>query len=97
MSGQLPPQPWTFTGHDAEEMNDGNGDLIAYVYNDPLAEAIKALPELLAALETSRHALTTLHGLIVADGASPNGSWPVDESKALAEIDAALLVVRGAP
>lgn len=42
------------------------------------------------ALRTARHALTTLHGLTAADG--PSDPWTIDESKTLAEIDAALLL-----
>lgn len=42
------------------------------------------------ALETARHELTTLHGLIAADGAAPNETWSIDTSAAVAAIDDAL-------
>ncbi len=45
---------------------------------------------ILAALEAARHELTTLQGLVVADGACPEETWTIDSSKALTEIDAAL-------
>jgi hypothetical protein len=42
------------------------------------------------ALEIARHELTTLHGLIAADGAAPNETWSIDTSAAVAAIDDAL-------
>lgn len=43
-----------------------------------------------AALETARHALATLHGLVAHDGAAPGETFPIDESAALATLDAVL-------
>lgn len=42
------------------------------------------------ALKVARHALVTLHGLMAADGAAPELTWQIDETKTLAVIDAAL-------
>lgn len=42
------------------------------------------------ALEMARHELTTLHGLIAADGAAPNETWSIDTSAAVSAIDDAL-------
>lgn len=42
------------------------------------------------ALEMARHELTTLHGLIAADGACPSETFPIDTSEAKAAIDAVL-------
>lgn len=41
----------------------------------------------LYALEVALHELTTLHGLIAADGAAPQETFPVDTSTAVAFID----------
>lgn len=38
-------------------------------------------------LEVARYELTTLHGLIAADGAAPQETFPVDTSAALALLD----------
>lgn len=43
-----------------------------------------------AALEEARHELTTLHGLYAFDGAAPEESWRLDESKVLAKMDEVL-------
>ena len=42
------------------------------------------------ALESARHELTTLHGLLATDGAMPEVQWRVDVSEPLALIDQAL-------
>jgi hypothetical protein len=42
------------------------------------------------ALEAARHELTTLHGLIAADGAAPQETWPIDTSAVVAAIDEAI-------
>jgi len=42
------------------------------------------------ALELARYELTTMHGLVAADGAAPDITWPIDTSKAVAAIDEAL-------
>ena len=42
------------------------------------------------ALEIARHELTTLHGLIAADGAAPSETWSIDTSAAVVAIDDAL-------
>ena len=42
------------------------------------------------ALEIARHELTTLHGLIAADGAAPSETWSIDTCAAVAAIDDAL-------
>ena len=42
------------------------------------------------ALEAARHELTTLHGLIAADGAAPQETWSIDTSAVVAAIDEAL-------
>lgn len=42
------------------------------------------------ALETARHELVTLHGLIAADGESPEETFPVDTSKTVKQIDEAI-------
>jgi hypothetical protein len=39
------------------------------------------------ALEIARHELTTLHGLIAADGAAPQETWSIDTSAAVKSID----------
>lgn len=41
-------------------------------------------------LEMARHELTTLHGLIAAEGAAPNETWSIDTSEAVSVIDDAL-------
>jgi hypothetical protein len=41
-------------------------------------------------LEMARHELTTLHGLIAADGMAPAETWQIDTCKTVAEIDAVL-------
>lgn len=43
-----------------------------------------------AALEAARHELTTLHGLIAADGAAPHETWSIDTAAVVAAIDEAL-------
>lgn len=43
-----------------------------------------------SALEAARHELTTLHGLIAADGAAPHETWSIDTSSVVAMIDEAL-------
>lgn len=43
-----------------------------------------------SALEDARHELTTLHGLLAADGAVPDQTWTIDTSATVEEIDAAL-------
>lgn len=42
------------------------------------------------ALRDAHHELTTLHGLVVCDGAAPEETWPLDCSKTLTKIDEAL-------
>lgn len=42
------------------------------------------------ALESARHELTTLHGLIAADGAAPQETWSIDTSAVVSAIDEAL-------
>ena len=42
------------------------------------------------ALESARHELTTLHGLIAADGAAPQETWSIDTGDVVAAIDEAL-------
>jgi hypothetical protein len=42
------------------------------------------------ALELARHELMTLHGLIAADGTTPEETWDIDTSAAVAGIDDAL-------
>ena len=42
------------------------------------------------ALDAARHELTTLHGLLAADGAAPNETWTINVADTLALIDAAL-------
>ena len=41
-------------------------------------------------LEAVRHELTCLHGLLTADGAAPALTWPLDTTKLVSQIDAAL-------
>lgn len=58
-----------------------------------VAERLSGVLKLGAACEalvSARHSLTTLHGLVVCDGAAPEERWTVDESGVLARIDAAL-------
>ena len=43
-----------------------------------------------SALESARHELTTLHGLVAADGAAPNETWPLDESHIIRQLDEAI-------
>lgn len=50
---------------------------------------------LVGALEAARHELTTLHGLVVCDGAAPEETWSIDASKALGEMDALLKASEG--
>jgi hypothetical protein len=45
---------------------------------------------LIAALKAAQHELTTLNGLVAADGASPKQTWSIDTTKTLAKIEAAL-------
>lgn len=45
---------------------------------------------LIAALKAAQHELTTLNGLVAADGASPTHTWKIDTSATLAKIDAAM-------
>lgn len=47
---------------------------------------------LIAALKAAQHELTTLNGLVAADGASPAQTWKIDTAATLAKIDAALQV-----
>jgi hypothetical protein len=42
------------------------------------------------ALEIARHELTTLHGLIAADGAAPTETWTIDTNRVVAAIDEVL-------
>jgi hypothetical protein len=42
------------------------------------------------ALNTARHELVTMDGLLAADGAAPAETFSIDTSKAVAEIDEAL-------
>ena len=42
------------------------------------------------ALDAARHELTTLHGLLAADGAAPSETWTINVADTLALIDAAL-------
>ena len=42
------------------------------------------------ALEAALHELTTLHGLIVADGAAPHETWQADTTNITALIDEAI-------
>jgi hypothetical protein len=42
------------------------------------------------ALEAARHELTTLHGLLAADGVAPQETWAIDTSATIALIDEAL-------
>jgi hypothetical protein len=46
-----------------------------------------------SALEAARHELTTLHGLVAADGAAPNETWTLDESHIIQQLDAAIEAV----
>lgn len=46
--------------------------------------------QLREALEMARHELTTLHGLVAADGMAPMETWAIDTNKTVAMIDAAL-------
>lgn len=48
-----------------------------------------------AALEMARHELTTLHGLIAADGMAPTETWTIDTNKAVAAIDAVFAEISG--
>lgn len=43
-----------------------------------------------SALEAARHELTTLHGLVAADGAAPNETWTLDESEIIRQLDGAI-------
>lgn len=45
---------------------------------------------LVEALQDAQHALVTLDGLIAADGAAPEHTWSIDETKRIDRIDAAL-------
>lgn len=42
------------------------------------------------ALEEARHELTTLNGLVVADGSSPSETWTIDADRVIRLLDAAL-------
>lgn len=42
------------------------------------------------ALESARHELTALHGLLAADGAAPSLTWNLNTSAVVAELDQAL-------
>lgn len=46
-----------------------------------------------SALEAARHELTTLHGLIAADGAAPTETWTLDESHIIRQLDVAIEAV----
>lgn len=50
---------------------------------------------ILAALEAARHELVTLNGLIAADGAAPNETFPIDCTNVLIMVDEALAIVLG--
>jgi hypothetical protein len=43
-----------------------------------------------SALEAARHELTTLHGLVAADGAAPTETWTLDESHIIRQLDEAI-------
>ena len=45
------------------------------------------------AMEYARHELTTLHGLVAADGAAPTITWEIDTSVAVAKLDTVLTAV----
>lgn len=47
------------------------------------------------ALEMARHELTTLHGLMAADGAAPSETWSIDTSAVVSAIDDALSEASG--
>ena len=44
------------------------------------------------ALESARHELVTLNGLIATDGASQNQKWTVNTTDAIKQIDEALAI-----
>jgi len=47
-------------------------------------------PLIRSALEAARHELTTLHGLVAADGAAPTETWTLDESHVIRQLDEAI-------
>lgn len=47
------------------------------------------------ALEMARHELTTLHGLMAADGTAPSETWSIDTSAVVSAIDDALSEASG--
>lgn len=57
--------------------------------NDCCAKEAKA-EQMKKALEEARHELTTLHGLVAADGAAPQETWVIDTNAVIAVIDQAL-------
>jgi hypothetical protein len=48
--------------------------------------------KLTRALESARHELVTLNGLLAADGTCPSRTWSIDATAVIAEIDDALSV-----
>lgn len=49
------------------------------------------------ALEAARHTLSTLHGLLAADGAAPEERWTLDTNEEVQQIDAALAQAEAQP
>jgi hypothetical protein len=85
------------TGHDGhfkgvapEKPKDGVGEHIVGV--NELGDRAERHAErpLIAALKAAQHELTTLNGLVAADGAAPSETWKLDTTATLAKIDAAL-------
>ena len=50
----------------------------------------KRLEKALKALESARHELVTLNGLLGADAVAPSETFAIDTGKAIAEIDEAI-------
>lgn len=56
--------------------------------NQPIKECIATSAR--QALELARHELTTLHGLLAADGMAPSEIWSIDTGEVVAKIDTVL-------
>ena len=67
-------------------MSPSKSELIKALEPDALTEQ-NITEKLRDALEMARHELTTLHGLIAADGAAPRETWSIDTMGVTSVID----------